>query len=175
MVLAMKDNRIKPGAWGESKQRIQIMLTPTAIDLVDTVADEMALTRTEVIERLIRSKCLDAETLRGIAPDSEDDQDHTSTHIPISIDLPVAKELTFRELNPHLPPEPDYYADGIEGLGLPSKIYNILRKTQVNTIGDLMYFRKSDLTEIKGIGEGAATEIVKLVKDHYGVELGGDR
>ncbi|MEH1788396.1 MAG: hypothetical protein V7L23_23130 [Nostoc sp.] len=64
--LVPKDYRIKPGKWGESKQRVQIMLTPTAIELVDAIADQMELTRAEVIERLVRSKCLDAETLREI-------------------------------------------------------------------------------------------------------------
>lgn len=64
--LVPKDYRIKPGKWGESKQRVQIMLTPTAIELVDAIADQMELTRAEVIERLVRSKCLDAETLKEI-------------------------------------------------------------------------------------------------------------
>jgi metal-responsive CopG/Arc/MetJ family transcriptional regulator len=61
-----KDYRVKPGAWGESKQRVQIMLTPTAIERVDALAETMKLTRAEVIERLIRSDCLDAETLLSI-------------------------------------------------------------------------------------------------------------
>lgn len=64
--LVPKDYRVKPGKWGESKQRVQIMLTPTAIELVDTMADKMELTRAEVIERLVRSKCLDVETLKQI-------------------------------------------------------------------------------------------------------------
>lgn len=67
--LVSKDYRVKPGKWGESKQRVQIMLTPTAIDLVDAIADKMELTRTEVIERLIRSKCLNVETLKQIEGD----------------------------------------------------------------------------------------------------------
>ncbi|NEQ23790.1 MAG: hypothetical protein F6K28_32545 [Microcoleus sp. SIO2G3] len=61
-----RDYRVKPGTWGESKQRVQIMLTPTAIDLVDTIAEEMKLTRAEVIERLIRSNCLDLKVLANI-------------------------------------------------------------------------------------------------------------
>lgn len=68
-----KDYRIKPGAWGESKQRVQIMLTPTAIELVDAKAEEMELTRAEVIERLIRSKCLSIEVLEGISKAEEGD------------------------------------------------------------------------------------------------------
>jgi metal-responsive CopG/Arc/MetJ family transcriptional regulator len=61
-----KDYRVKPNSWGESKLRVQIMLTPTAIERVDDVAEKLRLTRAEVIERLIRSECLDLETLRAI-------------------------------------------------------------------------------------------------------------
>ncbi|MCC2693889.1 hypothetical protein [Nodularia sp. LEGE 04288] len=67
--LVAKDYRVKPGTWGESKQRVQIMLTPTAIELVDAVAEKMELTRAEVIERLIRSQCLNVETLKEIVGD----------------------------------------------------------------------------------------------------------
>jgi len=73
MVLAVKDNRAEQRAWGESKQRVQIMLTPTAIGMVDGVAEEMEISRTEVIERLIRSKCLSVETLSQITPARSDD------------------------------------------------------------------------------------------------------
>jgi hypothetical protein len=69
--LVAKDYRVKPGKWGESKQRVQIMLTPTAIDLVDGIAEELELTRAEVIERLIRSKCLNVETLKEIEGDED--------------------------------------------------------------------------------------------------------
>jgi hypothetical protein len=67
--LVAKDYRVKPGTWGESKQRVQIMLTPTAIELVDAVAEKMELTRAEVIERLMRSQCLHVETLKEIVGD----------------------------------------------------------------------------------------------------------
>ncbi|YAF99507.1 MAG: CopG family transcriptional regulator (plasmid) [Nodularia sp. CChRGM 3473] len=69
--LVAKDYRVKPGTWGESKQRVQIMLTPTAIELVDAMAEKMELTRAEVIERLIRSQCLNVETLKEIAGDDD--------------------------------------------------------------------------------------------------------
>ena len=55
-----KDYRVKPGAWGESKVRVQIMLTPTALSKVDEVADELHLTRAELLERVIRCGGLDA-------------------------------------------------------------------------------------------------------------------
>lgn len=56
---------MKPGVWGESKVRVQIMLTPTALAKVDEVAEELQLTRAEVLERLARTPCLNANTLRG--------------------------------------------------------------------------------------------------------------
>jgi metal-responsive CopG/Arc/MetJ family transcriptional regulator len=62
----MKDRRVKAGAWGETKQRVQIMLTPTAVQRVDAMAQQMQLTRAEVIERLVRSECLNPEVLRQI-------------------------------------------------------------------------------------------------------------
>ena len=61
-----KDNRIAAGSWGESKQRVNIMLTPTAVEKVDHVAEELQLTRSEILERLIRSPCLESEILKEI-------------------------------------------------------------------------------------------------------------
>lgn len=65
-VMMPKDNRIPPGSWGEFKQRTNIMLTLTAIEKIDAIADQMQLTRSEVLERLIRSQCLDPEVLKEI-------------------------------------------------------------------------------------------------------------
>ncbi|WP_216595758.1 ribbon-helix-helix protein, CopG family [Myxosarcina sp. GI1] len=67
-----KDNRVSPGSWGESKQRTNIMLTPTAIEKVDAVAEAMGLTRSEVIERLIRTPCLDLKVLQEIQGDGDE-------------------------------------------------------------------------------------------------------
>lgn len=61
-----KPERAEVGKWGESKQRVQIMLTPTATDKVDAIADQMGITRSEVLELLIRSQCLDVEVLRRV-------------------------------------------------------------------------------------------------------------
>ena len=61
-----KDHRIAAGSWGESKQRINVMLTPTATEKVDRVAEQMELTRSEVLERLIRTHCLNMEILKEI-------------------------------------------------------------------------------------------------------------
>lgn len=61
-----RDYRVKPGAWGESKLRVQIMLTPTALAKVDEVADELRLTRAEVLERLVRTSSMNANTLKSV-------------------------------------------------------------------------------------------------------------
>ena len=60
-----RDYRVKPGTWGESKVRVQIMLTPTALAKVDGVADELHLTRAEVLERLVRTSDMDADMLKS--------------------------------------------------------------------------------------------------------------
>lgn len=66
-----KDYRIKPGTWGESKIRVQIMLTPTALERVDAIADKLRLTRAEIFERLARTQCLDPDLLQSITPDQQ--------------------------------------------------------------------------------------------------------
>ena len=71
LTLMSKDYRVKAGSWGESKQRFQIMLTETAIDRIDAIADELKLTRSEVLERLARSPCLDADVLKAITKDAD--------------------------------------------------------------------------------------------------------
>ena len=72
MAMALKDKRVSSRSWGESKQRINVMLTPTAIAAIDSVADELGLTRSEVLERLARSESLNADELREIVGESKD-------------------------------------------------------------------------------------------------------
>ena len=67
MAMALKDKRVSSRSWGESKQRINVMLTPTAIAAIDSVAGELGLTRSEVLERLARSPSLNTDELREIA------------------------------------------------------------------------------------------------------------
>ena len=71
-LLTLKDKRVSQKSWGESKQRINVMLTPTAIGAIDGVADELGLTRSEVLERLARSESLNADELRKIVGESKD-------------------------------------------------------------------------------------------------------
>ena len=71
LLLMRKDNRIPAGSWGESKQRVNMMLTPTAVEKVDVLAQQLELTRSEVIERLIRSPCLEPELLKNLESESK--------------------------------------------------------------------------------------------------------
>ena len=70
LLLMRKDNRIAAGSWGESKQRVNIMLTPTAVEKVDEIAHRLELTRSEVVERLIRSPCLEPKLLKNLESES---------------------------------------------------------------------------------------------------------
>jgi hypothetical protein len=71
-LLTLKDKRVSAGSWGESKQRVNVMLTPTAIAAIDGVADELGLTRSEVLERLARSPSLNSDELKDIVGESKD-------------------------------------------------------------------------------------------------------
>jgi hypothetical protein len=60
-ILAMpRPERAERGAYGESKKPKQFMITDWASDEMDKVADELGITRSEVIERAIRCGGLDA-------------------------------------------------------------------------------------------------------------------
>jgi tetrahydromethanopterin S-methyltransferase subunit B len=49
-----KRRRAEPEAHGEKKQRMNIMLTPTAANVLDSRAEVMGISRSELIERLAR-------------------------------------------------------------------------------------------------------------------------
>ncbi|MBD2094484.1 hypothetical protein H6F90_04880 [Trichocoleus sp. FACHB-591] len=49
-----RPERAEPGAYGERKRPKQFMITDWASDEMDKVADELGITRSEVLERLIR-------------------------------------------------------------------------------------------------------------------------
>lgn len=53
-----RPKRAKPDQYGETKQRYQLMLTETASNALDTVTEELGITRSEFVERLIREACL---------------------------------------------------------------------------------------------------------------------
>lgn len=51
-----KQNQAEKGAWGENKERVAIMLTPTAIEVLDARAKALSLSRSEFLERIVRGK-----------------------------------------------------------------------------------------------------------------------
>lgn len=55
-----RPERAEPGAYGEPKKPKQFMITDWASEQLDLVADELRITRSEVLERLIRCGGLEA-------------------------------------------------------------------------------------------------------------------
>jgi hypothetical protein len=51
-----KDRRAKSLAWGEAKQRVNVMLTQFALDCLDQDGEQQGLTRSEILERLVRQE-----------------------------------------------------------------------------------------------------------------------
>lgn len=54
ILIMTRPERAEPGAYGEPKRPKQFMITDSASEQLDKVADELGLTRSEVLERLIR-------------------------------------------------------------------------------------------------------------------------
>ena len=54
VVSVPKDYRSKPGEYGETKKQKQFLLTPTASDILDSLASEYKTTRSDLIEKLVR-------------------------------------------------------------------------------------------------------------------------
>ncbi|MBW4509616.1 MAG: ribbon-helix-helix protein, CopG family [Scytonematopsis contorta HA4267-MV1] len=53
-----RPKRTEKDKYGETKLRYQIMLTETASEELDKVSEEMGITRSELIERVIRQGLL---------------------------------------------------------------------------------------------------------------------
>jgi hypothetical protein len=49
-----KNLRGKPEKWDELKKRVNIMLTPTSINGLDTLATTLGISRSELVERIGR-------------------------------------------------------------------------------------------------------------------------
>ncbi len=58
-----RPKKSEPLKYGDKKERFQFLLTPDASAMLDSVAEQMRLTRSEVLERLIRSDCLNPAKL----------------------------------------------------------------------------------------------------------------
>ncbi|MFB2767893.1 ribbon-helix-helix domain-containing protein [Pelatocladus sp. BLCC-F211] len=53
-----RPKRAEKDKYGETKQRYQIMLTETASTELDNVAEELGITRSELVEKVIRQGLL---------------------------------------------------------------------------------------------------------------------
>ena len=62
-----RPKKAEPGKYGETKNRYQFMLTGTASDKVDEMAEELGITRSEVLERLVRTECFNAKILSEVS------------------------------------------------------------------------------------------------------------
>ena len=58
-----RPRRAEKDKYGEAKQRYQIMLTETASLKLDKVSEELGITRSELIEKVIRQGFLEAVKL----------------------------------------------------------------------------------------------------------------
>ena len=54
LLIMSRLERAEPGAYGETKKPKQFMITDWASDQMDQVADQLGISRSEVLERLIR-------------------------------------------------------------------------------------------------------------------------
>jgi predicted ArsR family transcriptional regulator len=54
MKAVARAKRAEPDKYGETKQRYMFMLTETASNAVDVAAENLGITRSELLERIIR-------------------------------------------------------------------------------------------------------------------------
>jgi hypothetical protein len=70
------------------------------------------------------------------------------------------------------PPETVELADPIELLELPRRVYNVLRKEGIETVGQLVAMTANQLKHFDGIGEGALRDIVVALR-RFELQLAG--
>jgi len=58
----------KPDEYGETKQRYQIMLTETASNALDIAAEGLGITRSELLERIIRREYIESRSAKKDQP-----------------------------------------------------------------------------------------------------------
>ena len=63
----------------------------------------------------------------------------------------------------------------IEELQLSVRAYNCLKRTQVNSVADLLDFTQEDLLEIKNFGQKSAEEVVEALQRRLGITLPQER
>ena len=72
LTIMARPERAEPGTYGETKKPKQFMLTDSSSEELDKVADELNISRSEVLERAIRSGGLEcAKTFTPQVDDSK--------------------------------------------------------------------------------------------------------
>jgi len=59
----------------------------------------------------------------------------------------------------------------IEDLDLSIRAYCCLKKTNINTVGDILKYGASNLHNIRNIGNKACKEVIRAVKDKCGIDI----
>lgn len=59
----------------------------------------------------------------------------------------------------------------IEDLDLSIRAYCCLKKTNINTVGDILKYGASNLHNIRNIGNKACEEVIRAVKDKCGIDI----
>jgi DNA-directed RNA polymerase subunit alpha len=59
----------------------------------------------------------------------------------------------------------------IEELQLSVRAYNCLKRAQINSVADLLYYTQEDLLEIKNFGQKSAEEVVEALQQRLGITL----
>lgn len=86
-----RPKKSEPFKYGDKKERFQFLLTPEASNMLDSVAEQMRVTRSEILERLIRSDCLTCMKL----VDKEKSNDLNSWDLPCHFVIRVGTAQSF--------------------------------------------------------------------------------
>ena len=57
----------------------------------------------------------------------------------------------------------------IEELNLSARAYNVLKRAQINLIGELLNYSLNGLRDIKNFGQKSVHEVIEALETHYGV------
>lgn len=63
----------------------------------------------------------------------------------------------------------------IEELHLSVRAYNCLKRAQIHSVADLIYYSREDLLEIKNFGEKSAQEVIDALQKRLGIKLPAER
>jgi len=65
----------------------------------------------------------------------------------------------------------DFFAFPIENLQLSARTYNVLRRSQINSVGQLLQLNSQKLLQIKGINVSCTQEIVEALNNRFSINF----